>query len=56
MAVQLNSQRAVQPQGLVVLDQFVAGCQEGTRGLVVLLKINSSIHQDEPVLNFVFEA
>lgn len=46
MAVQLTPQGAVKPQGLIVSDQFVAGCREGTRGLVVLLKLNSSVHQD----------
>lgn len=46
MGVQLTPQGAVKPQGLIVSDQFVAGCREGTRGLVVLLKLNSSVHQD----------
>lgn len=47
MAIQLDSQGLVKPQGLVVSDQFVAGCREGTRDLVVLLKVNSTIHRDE---------
>lgn len=46
MAVQLTPQGTVKPQGLIVSDQFVAGCSEGTRDLVVLLKLNSSVHQD----------
>lgn len=46
MAVQLTTEGAVQPQGLIASDQFVAGCREGTGHLVVLLKLNSSVHQD----------
>jgi hypothetical protein len=46
IAVEMTPQGTAQPEGLMVSDQFVAGCREGTRGLVVLLKLNSSVHQD----------
>lgn len=46
LAVQVTPQGTVQPDGLVVSDQFIAGCREGTHDLVVLLKLNSSVHRD----------
>lgn len=33
--------------GLVVLDQFVAGCRENPRSLAILLKTQGSVHRDE---------
>ena len=47
MVVQLTPQGALQPQGLIASDQFVAGCREGTHSLVLLLKVSSSVHRDE---------